>query len=199
MKFEIDKIFNISSDEEFESMALDMFDIQIKMNPTYRDFCEKILKSNTPNNIKEIPFLPINFFKTHDIICEGEIMQETFLSSGTEGVQSKHLISNISVYQKSFEKCFNQFYGDPKKYCLLALLPNYIKQKNSSLIYMVDHLIKQSGHPKSGFYLDDYANLSEVIKENEENKEVTILFGVSYALIALAQEFPQELHLDTFL
>ena len=115
------------------------------------------------------------------------------MSSGTTGEQSKHLVADLSLYKKSYLRAFQQFYGDIDDYCILALLPSYKEQESSSLIFMIDNLIQQSSHQKSGYYLNNYSELSDTIKELEKKKEKTILFGVTYALLDFAKEFPQQL------
>ena len=138
--------------------------------------------------------MPISFFKNEQIICQGKAVEKVFLSSGTTGNQSKHLISNISIYKESYTKAFELFYGDVKQYCILSLLPNYREQENSSLIYMVDDLISKSENIDSGFYLNDYKKLDEKLKQLEAKGQKTILFGVSYALLDLAEKFSQKLN-----
>lgn len=193
MSISIEKIFNIKDNDEFERICLELFEFQMDHNPVYSSYSEILLKGGAPKSIEEIPFLPIEFFKTEQIICRSQKIEEIFLSSGTTGDQSKHLISDLSIYKSSFRKAFQLFYGDVEDYCILSLLPNYRERDASSLIYMVDDLIKSSKHKKSGFYLNDYKRLSETISELEENGQKTILFGVSYALLDLANQFPQQL------
>lgn len=187
------QIFNIKSEQDFEKLALEIFDFQMDKNPIYSAYAAMILKGEDPRNIYEIPFLPIEFFKTQQLICNGQKIEEIFLSSGTTGDQSRHLVSDLSIYQKSFSKSFELFYGKITDYCILSLLPNYRQREGSSLIYMVDELINESKHEKSGFYLNDYKGLSETINELERKKQKTILIGVSYALLDLAKNFPQML------
>ena len=187
------KIFNINNDAEFENLTLELFHYQMENNPVYAPYASLILKGETPDNIFEIPFLPIEFFKKEQVICQGKGVEEVFLSSGTTGDQSKHLVAEMSIYKKSYLKTFQQFYGDIQDYCILALLPSYRKREGSSLIYMVDYLITKSKHPKSGFYLGNLNELSDTIKELESKGQKTILFGVTYALLDLAKEFPQKL------
>ena len=189
----INKIFSCNDKATFEALALELFDYQMENNPIYAPYAALILKGKTPANICEIPFLPIEFFKQEQIICQGKRVEEVFLSSGTTGGQSKHLVSDLSLYEKSYRKTFQQFYGDINDYCILALLPNYQEREGSSLIYMVEDLIKKSGHPKSGFYLNNLAELSETIKELESKGQKVILFGVTYALLDLAAQYPQHL------
>ncbi|KRO66182.1 MAG: acyl transferase [Cryomorphaceae bacterium BACL11 MAG-121128-bin16] len=187
------EIFDIKNDSEFEMLALSIFDYQMESNSIYAPYAALILKGKAPNNIFEIPFLPISFFKTEQIICQGRAVEEVFLSSGTSGDQSKHLVSDISLYRESYLKAFELFYGDITQYCILSLLPNYREREGSSLIYMVDDLISKSKHEQSGFYLNDYESLSMRLQKLEKEGQKTILFGVSYALLDLAEQFPQKL------
>jgi phenylacetate-coenzyme A ligase PaaK-like adenylate-forming protein len=193
------QIFNINSEQDFEKLALEIFDFQMENNPIYSAYAAIILKGEEPTNIYEIPFLPIEFFKNQQLICNGQKIEEIFLSSGTTGDQSRHLVSDLSIYQKSFTKSFELFYGEITDYCILSLLPNYREREGSSLIYMVDELIRKSEHEKSGFYLNDYDGLSETIAELEKKKQKTILIGVSYALLDLAENFPQILEYTTII
>lgn len=189
----INKIFNCTNDATFEKLALEIFDFQMENNLTYAAYAALILRGKNPENINEIPFLPVEFFKTEQIICQGQAIEEIFLSSGTTGEQSKHLVSNIELYKSSYQKAFQLFYGDITDYCILALLPSYKEREGSSLIYMVDDLIKKSKHPQSNYYLNNYEELATTLKGLENKKQKTILFGVTYALLDLAEEFPQKL------
>ena len=189
----INKIFNCTNDTTFEKLALEIFDFQMENNLTYAAYAALILRGKNPENINEIPFLPLEFFKTEQIICKGQVIEEIFLSSGTTGEQSKHLVSNIELYKSSYQKAFQLFYGDITDYCILALLPSYKEREGSSLIYMVDDLIKKSKHPQSNYYLNNYEELATTLKGLENKKQKTILFGVTYALLDLAEEFPQKL------
>ena len=193
------QIFNINSEQDFEKLTLEIFDFQMENNLIYAAYAALILKGKIPTNIYEIPFLPIDFFKQEQIICQGKGVEEVFLSSGTTGDQSRHLVSDLSIYQTSFTKSFELFYGEITDYCILSLLPNYREREGSSLIYMVDELIRKSEHEKSGFYLNDYEGLSETIAELEKKKQKTILIGVSYALLDLAENFPQILEYTTII
>ena len=190
----IDKIFNIKSEEDFKKICFEIFKYQVDYNPIYSSYCEIILKGKNPNKLTDIPFLPISFFKEEQIICQGQKIEEIFFSSGTTGNQSKHLVSDLSIYKKSFRKSFELFYGDITDYCILSLLPNYREREGSSLIYMVDDFIKNSKHPNSGFYLNDYKKLTQTLIELENKNQKTILFGVSYALLDLSEQFPQKLN-----
>lgn len=189
----INKIFNCTNDTTFEKLALEIFDFQMENNLTYAAYAALILRGKNPENINEIPFLPLEFFKTEQIICKGQVIEEIFLSSGTTGEQSKHLVSNIELYKSSYQKAFQLFYGDITDYCILALLPSYKEREGSSLIYMVDDLIKKSKHPQSNYYLNNYEELATTLKGLENKKQKTILFGVTYALLDLAEVFPLKL------
>jgi len=193
MEYLINKIMAIKSESDFEEVSLNLFDFQLKNNPVYAQYASLILKNKTPQNIFEIPFLPITFFKKEQIICKGRGIEEVFISSGTTGGQSKHLIADLSLYKKSYLRAFQQFYGDISDYCILALLPSYKEREGSSLVFMVGDLIQKSSHKKSGYYLDNYSELSDTIKELENKNQKTILFGVTYALLDFAKEFPQHL------
>jgi len=184
---------SIKSDSDFEEMSLKLFHYQMENNPIYAPYAALILKGKIPTNIYDIPFLPIEFFKQEQIICKGKGVEKVFLSSGTTGEQSKHLIADLSLYKKSYLNTFQQFYGEVSEYCILALLPSYQEKGSSSLIYMADDLIAKSQHPKSGFYLNDLSGLSQTITELEDKKQTTILFGVTYALLDLAAQYPQHL------
>ena len=188
-----EEIFNIHSEQEFVKTCLQIYELQMDNNPIYSAYSQIILKGKIPKKIEEIPFLPIEFFKTEQIICVTQKIEEIFLSSGTTGNQSKHLVSDLSIYKNSFRNTFQLFYGDITDYCILSLLPNYREREGSSLIYMVDDLIKRSKHPKSGFYLNNYKEVSETILELEKNGQKTLLIGVSYAILDLAKDYPIKL------
>lgn len=188
----INKIFQINSISDFNALAIEIFHYQYNNNLIYHQFIDyNHFKLNEIINYKDIPFMPIEFFKTKTIICGQKTPEKYFESSGTTGIEkSKHYISSINTYEESFCKGFEYFYGNIQDYCLLAILPNYLEQQNSSLIYMIDKLIKKSNHSDSGFYLYDLQKLSEkLLNLHKENKKI-ILFGVSYALLDLAEKFP---------
>ena len=187
------QVFEIQNAHQFEELSLKAFEFQMKNNPIYASYASQILKGKRPVNCYEIPCLPIEFFKTHQIICTKKGIEKIFVSSGTSDRRSKHLISDISIYETSYLKTFNNFYGDITQYCFLSLLPNYRENENSSLIYMIDDLIEKSTNKDSGFYLNDYLNLSQKLIELEADNKKTILFGVSYALLEFASKFPQKL------
>ncbi|MCB9174595.1 MAG: acyl transferase [Flavobacteriales bacterium] len=187
------RIFNITSSSEFNNMAIDIFNYQYQNNTIYQNFC-KLLKV-TPSEVtqlEKIPFLPIEFFKTQQVICGDNNYEQVFLSSGTTGEnQSKHYVKNLKVYEQSFVKGFELFYGNISDYCFLALLPSYMEREGSSLIYMTEYLIKHSNNPLSGFYLNNYNDLIDTLKKL--NAQKTILIGVSFALLDLAEKHQLDL------
>lgn len=178
-----------------EALAMELFRFQSTNNAIYQNYIHAIGRdAETVKDLADIPFLPIGFFKTHSVITTQFKPEVIFESSGTTGsINSKHLVKDIDLYVQSFMKTFEQFYGNITEYCILGLLPSYLERGNSSLVLMVDHLIKKSGHPKSGFYLNELKDLSKTLKELEAAGKKTILIGVTYALIDFAERFPQEL------
>ncbi len=175
----------------FHKLALKTFRHQFEYNPVYQQFCK--LLNKTPDNVKtleDIPFLPISFFKEQAILTGDEAFEKIFCSSGTTGqMTSKHFVKDLSLYEQSFRLGFQTFYGNPSDYCILALLPTYLEREDSSLVYMFQHLIEQSEHPDSGFYLNNYADLAEKLKTLETKQQPTILIGVSFALCDLVEQF----------
>lgn len=182
-----DSIFKINSQAAFNKKALEIFKFQFENNTVYRSFCDLLSKHPSDiQNIEDIPFLPIECFKTHNVVSSKKEIQQTFTSSGTTGsVVSQHHVADLNLYRTSFQKGFAQFYGNIKDYTILALLPSYLEREGSSLIYMVDEMIQESKHSKSGFYLNDFKSLKETLLELESKKQQTILIGVSYALLDL--------------
>ena len=180
------QIFNISDDLDFKKHCLKIFNFQYNNNVVYREFCNLIYKNPEKiNEVNEIPFLPISFFKTKKILSTNNY-EKVFYSSGTsKKIRSKHYISRIELYEKSFLTNFIHNYGKPEEYNIIGLLPNYLENSNSSLIYMVEKLIKFSKSNNSGFYMRDFDKLSEKLIKLEKKKEKTILIGVSYALLNL--------------
>lgn len=184
----LDAIFRISNMDEFNAVALQVYRYQYLHTPVYRKFCE-LLGNPVPNHFSEIPFLPIELFKTQKILDDSVEQEEViFLSSGTTGsARSAHYVADLSVYERSFFNAFKQFFGEPENCVILGLLPNYIEQGSSSLVYMVNKLIERSKYTESGFYLQDYERLGEVVRSIQNQGVTIILFGVSYALLDLAE------------
>lgn len=180
-----EKIFDIKNHSEFKKQCLDIYNFQYENNMVYQNYCNMICEDPTDvNEINKIPFLPISFFKTKKILSTDNF-EKVFYSSGTTtNSRSKHFISSLKLYQKSFINNFKLNYSDITQYTILALLPNYYENKDSSLIYMIEKLIKLSKSKESGFFLDDYVNLSKKLIELDTKKEKkTILIGVPYALL----------------
>lgn len=188
----INSILNIKSDIEFNEFALKIFFHQYNNNAIYRQFVDlNHIEICNINEYTKIPFLPIDFFKYNKIFSKNSSPVNYFESSGTTGMErSKHYYSSLNNYEQSFIKGFNYFYGDIKNYCLLAVLPNYLEQKHSSLIYMIDKLIYKTTHKDSGFYLNNLEELSVKLLSLQKANKKTILFGVTYALLDLAEKFP---------
>lgn len=178
-------IFEIGSKKEFEKTALKVFRFQYDNNLVYQQFCQLLRKDKTNvKRIEEIPFLPIQFFKSHAVLSSSETIQTTFTSSGTTGMAtSRHHVTDLTYYEESFRLGFRQFYGNIEDYVILALLPSYLERDGSSLIYMVDDLIKHSNNPESGFYLNNYQALTEKLIRLDQEGQNIILIGVTYALL----------------
>lgn len=198
-----DHIFHLSSKADFEATALRVFGFQYENNTVYRTYCQHIGKSKEDvQTLSDIPFLPISFFKTHDVKT-GEFEPElTFRSSGTTGMErSRHLIKDASLYRKSLIESFRHFYGNPSDYVFLALLPNYIEQQNSSLIYMMEELMHESGAKENGYYLYNHEDMYQKLIQLRDNQQRTILWGVTFALLDFAEkytmDFPQLIVFET--
>ena len=182
-------MFKISSNDEFNTLALRIFKYQAKHNKVYASYLKNLnIDIDEIIQINDIPFLPIEFFKSHDVILDGLNPEIIFTSSGTTGsVQSRHLVSDLSIYEQSFIKAFEHFFGSPEEYCILALLPNYLEREGSSLVYMAEKLIKLSKHAASNFYLHNIDELAKKINSQELQNKKIILLGVTYALLDLAE------------
>ncbi|HCF03750.1 acyl transferase [Flavobacterium sp.] len=183
-------IFTSNNQKQFDKMALKVFRFQYENNLVYREFCD-FLKTDVQKvkTIQQIPFLPIQFFKSHEVVSNSNPILTTFTSSGTTGiVTSKHLVTDVSIYEESYRKGFSQFYGNIEDYVVLALLPSYLEREGSSLIHMVDDLIQLSNHPDSGFYLHNYDELIEKIIQLDQSGQNVILIGVTYALLDLIEK-----------
>ena len=183
-------IFNISSQKQFEKIALKVFRFQYDNNAVYRQFCELLkVEKGSVKALKEIPFLPIQFFKSHEVLSDGNPVQEIFTSSGTTGmITSRHLVTDVALYEESYRKAFSEFYGNIEDYAVLALLPSYLERQGSSLIYMVEDLIRLSNNADSGFYLHNHEELIEKLNELEKQEQNVILIGVTYALLDLIEK-----------
>jgi phenylacetate-coenzyme A ligase PaaK-like adenylate-forming protein len=188
-------IFHIKDHRTFGETALKVFRFQAASVPVYRDYLS-VLKVNPENiqDVEEIPFLPVEFFKSRQVICQGMEPELVFESSGTTLANpSRHYVARASLYRNSFLRGFSSFYGEPEKRCILALLPSYLERSGSSLVYMMDHLTGLSEHPDSGFYLDNLEDLSSILKKRNVDGYPTLLMGVSFALLDLAERYPVKL------
>ncbi|MGJ5642647.1 acyl transferase [Formosa sp. S-31] len=183
-------IFNIKTETDFNTQALKVFQFQFKHNRVYRSFCDLLYKH--PGDIshyKDIPFLPIEFFKSREILSSDDKIQQIFSSSGTTGsITSKHYVTDISVYESSFRTGFELAYGNIKNYVVLALLPSYLERDGSSLIYMVNDMIAESNQPESGFYLNNLSELTHTLTQLDKADKKILLIGVSFALLDLVEQ-----------
>lgn len=193
--FCIDKMernfFNIQSEQQFTKKALEVFNYQFKNNKVYRSFCDLLyVHPSDISTIEEIPFLPIQFFKSREVVSSSDKVEAVFNSSGTTGTTtSRHLVTDLSIYEASYLKGFHHFYGNIKEYAVLALLPNYLERKGSSLVYMVNDLIQKTENPESGFYLNNLDELAQKLIALDKKGQKVLLIGVSFALLDLIEKY----------
>lgn len=191
-----DRIFSVTP-ETFDPLALDIFRFQFEKNPVYAAFAKGI--GRTPETVKDaadIPFLPVELFKTHNVYASEKAPDIVFTSSGTTGaVTSRHAVADVKLYEESFRKGFELFYGNIEDYAIFALLPSYLEREGSSLIHMVHDLIQRSRNGLSKFYLDSENQLASALqmcelflKLPENAKKKSILLGVTYALLDFAEQ-----------
>lgn len=183
----LQEIFGISNAQDFEKIALKVYEFQKNNNKVYQEFIKKTNRWDQKiERIEDIPFLPISFFKSHQCLI-GKESEAVFTSSGTGGIQSKHFVKSLDLYEKSFDKAFRQFYGNPEDYIILALLPSYLERSGSSLIYMTEKLIAQTNNNLSGFYLNNREDLTKTLHQSKKQDKKILLIGVSFALLDLAE------------
>ena len=184
------QIFNIQTNQEFKKAAIEVFKHQFKNNKVYRSFCDLInVHPSDVQKVEDIPFLPIQFFKSRKVVSAADDVQEVFTSSGTTGsMTSKHFVTDINLYKESYLKGFHHFYGNIEEFTVLALLPNYLERKGSSLVFMVDDLIAKSNNPESGFYLHNLEELAQKLVKLDKNGQKVLLMGVSFALLDLIEK-----------
>lgn len=189
------KIFS-STQETFEQTALEVFRFQYAHNPLYAAFTDALqIEPELVNSLTQIPFLPISLFKSHIVRSTEFSPEAVFESSGTTGmVNSRHFVKDTALYRQSFLEGFRRFYGDPADWCIIGLLPSYLERKNSSLVYMVDELVRLSGHEQSGFYLNEFEKLYQVLQQLEAKQQKTLLIGVTFALLDFAERYPLPLN-----
>lgn len=194
MKEIVNNIFSVSP-SVFEQQALQIFRFQYNENKIYHNWVNALnVDINKVSELSQIPFLPVSFFKTHNVVTGTLTPEIIFQSSGTTGsTNSRHAVRELDVYTQSFTQGFKRFYGDPAEWCIIGLLPSYLERKGSSLVVMVEELIKLSGHKESGFYLYEFEKLANILKELEAKKQKTLLIGVTFALLDFAEQFPMPL------
>lgn len=202
MNSPVNRIFNICSPSEFNTLTLELFRRQAAGCSIYREYLELIgCNPSEVNSIEEIPFLPIRFFKSKKVVTtppitaakSGKREEILFTSSSTTGMlPSKHYVADVEIYRRSFTEGFRLFYGAPRQYAILSLLPSYLEREGSSLIYMADHLMKLTGNEASGFYLYNYGELAERLKMVKEQGQKCILIGVTFALLDFVKEYGME-------
>jgi len=182
-------IFSIKNNKEFVKTALKVFRFQYENNLVYQEFCDLLkVDANQVKTLDKIPFLPIEFFKSHKILSSKNPVEIIFTSSGTTSKNtSSHFITDVSIYEQSYLQGFASFYGNIENYAVLALLPSYLERTDSSLIYMVEDLIRKSNHPESGFYLHNYEELAEKLISLDHSGQNILLIGVTYALLNLTE------------
>lgn len=185
-----DKIFSVT-EADFEALALKIFRFQYANNSIYNSFVDALqIKPEHVNSVTKIPFLPISFFKSHNVVSSEFEPEAIFESSGTtQLVKSKHFVKSVNLYSQSFLLGFEKFYGPITNYCILGLLPSYLEQKSSSLVFMTNELIQKSNHPHSGFYLNEFDLLAKTLIKLEEAMQKTLLIGVTFALLDFAKEY----------
>jgi len=197
------QVFSICNEQQFTEIALQTFRFQAQNCAVYREFIINLkVDINTIEHVNEIPFLPIGFFKSHEVLSTSDEVQTTFTSSGTTGmVNSRHLVTDLSWYEESFRRAFALFYGDIKDYTILALLPSYLEREGSSLIYMAEDLVKRSDNSDSGFYLYNHEELFLQLKKQQQAKKPTLLIGVTFALLDFLENhainFPELIVMET--
>lgn len=197
------QIFSIGNEREFNDIALAIFHQQAENCLVYKQYLNYLkIASKEIDHYTEIPFLPISFFKSHSVVSSSKPVAITFSSSGTTGqLPSKHLVQDLVIYETSYNKAFELFYGKANDYCILALLPSYLERDGSSLIYMADDLLKQSPHPLSGYFLHNHEELFQTLNRLKTAKQKTILIGVTYALLDFTEKyqihFPELIVMET--
>jgi phenylacetate-coenzyme A ligase PaaK-like adenylate-forming protein len=184
-------LFSIQSEKQFTKNALHVFKHQFKNNKVYRSFCDLLyVHPSDVIKVEDIPFLPIQFFKTRNVLSSTEEIQQEFTSSGTTGsITSKHLVTDVALYEESYLTGFHHFYGNIQDYVVLALLPSYLERKGSSLVYMVNDLIQKSKNAESGFYLNNLDDLAQKLIKLDKSGQKILLIGVSFALLDLVEKY----------
>lgn len=193
-------IFSIRSEEDFNAKCLEVYTWQLANNPIYNEYVNLIGLKKTPKHYSEIPFLPIQFFKSKKVVSGKQSHQLHFSSSSTTGTGvSNHYVVSANVYETSFNQAFKLEFGDPSEWLILALLPSYLERSGSSLVYMAQRLIEQSKYSESGFFLNNFSDLSKTLQRAEGKKIKTLLLGVTFGLLDFAEQFPMPLNNTTIM
>lgn len=189
-----DKVF-LADQAGFSQLALELFRFQYEHNSVYREYVNALqIVGADIQRVEDIPYLPIQFFKTRDVRTTSFDPEAVFMSSGTtQTINSRHSVKSLAIYQESFMKAFELFYGPVTEWCIIGLLPSYLERSNSSLVVMADELIRRSGHASSGFYLYEHEKLATVLQELESRQQKTLLIGVTFGLLDFAENFPMPL------
>lgn len=190
------KYIHSITNENFEAIALQLFDYQYANNILYKSFVDTLGRNDKrPKSLQEIPFLPISFFKTHKVVTGDFDTGLVFESSTTTSeTPSKHYVKNEQLYFESLLNGFTSFYGSPSNYAILALLPSYLQRGNASLVHMTKVLMEHSGHESNGFYIDEFDRLHNVLLELENAQHPVLLIGVTFALLDFAERYPIQLN-----
>jgi len=198
---DIRKLWNDFNISDLETIAPEVFRFQYRENQVYQSFVDALkINPQTVSNITEIPFLPVRFFKSHTVTTTDFTPEAVFESSGTtQTINSRHYIRDLSIYTRSFTKAFELFYGHPSDWYIIGLLPSYLERKHSSLVVMVDELIRQSQHTDSGFYLYEQERLAATLQRLEQQRQKILLIGVTFALLDFAEKFPMPLRSATIM
>jgi hypothetical protein len=196
----VNNILSVSADT-FKELALKIFQLQYAGNTVYNKWVNALnINIGAITEISDIPFLPVSFFKTDKVITGNVEAEHVFESSGTtQTINSRHFVRELDLYTDSFTEGFRKFYGNPQDWCIIGLLPSYLERKGSSLVMMVEELIKLSGNSDSGFYLYEFEKLANVLQELEARKQKTLLVGVTFALLDFAEQFPMNLEFTTIM
>lgn len=190
-----EEIFRVTDAQSFERVALEIFRFQAAGCPVYREYLGLLgVEPVRIDSVFSIPFMPISFFRDHDVMTGGGEPERIFLSSGTAGMrQSRHMVRNMAVYDESLERAFRIFYGEPSGYAVMGLLPSYLEREGSSLVYMVSRLMSLTGNRKGGFFMNDHDTLLMAIAEARRAGLQVLLIGVTFALLDLAESRPGDL------
>ena len=194
-----DKVMSVT-EREFEKLALELFRFQYENNAVYQQYVNALhVEVDSVQSLVKIPFLPIRFFKSHLVTTTAFDAVTVFESSGTTGsINSKHFVKDVELYKESFTKGVELFYGPIKDWCIIGLLPSYLERQNSSLVYMVNQLIELSGHENSGFYLNEFEQLFNLLQGLEKAKQKTLLIGVTFGLLDFAEAYSPHIHPGLF-